>query len=177
MTDRCSTLPVRSTVIPAPVATHVPVPRVTEMAIEEAFRRLREAGLTVAISEPFTFSSAIQPGPLMQEPGAGSFLEPGATVTLSKLVGPQGRLVPQRDDEATVPSLVGKRADVAIRLLERECLLWGGRFQALPPSEAPSLFSAYRVVSQKPPPGSAYRQLDRQGDRLTIQPVGFTARP
>lgn len=170
----CSALPARSATIAPPGVNSVRIPRVTQMGIEEAFWRLRQAGLRVAITEPFRFSWANQPRPFEQDPAAGTLVEPEATVTLSKLAGPHGLLAPQRDDEATVPSLIGKRADEAIRLLERRCLLWGGHFQALPASTAPSLFAAYHVVSQRPTAGTPHLQLQKEGDRL-LSPVGFNA--
>jgi beta-lactam-binding protein with PASTA domain len=169
-------LPLSSTIIASPQAAHVRVPEVTTLGIEDAFRRLREAGLKVAIKEPFSFSWANHPAPFEQDPVAGKLVEAGTTVTLSRLTGPHGLLAPLREDEAIVPSLIGKRTDEAIRLLGRDCLLWGGRFEALPASTAPSLFAAYHVVSQRPPAGTPHLQLQKEGDRLLISPVGFNAR-
>lgn len=47
-------------------------------------------------------------------------------------------------------------------------MLWGVRFAALPPSEAPSLFAAYEVDSQQPEAGSKLRQLVVAGNEARI---------
>jgi beta-lactam-binding protein with PASTA domain len=153
------------------------VPDVLQDDVAHAFVRLRNAGLRVAIAESFRFAESHNPGPSRQDPASGERVAAGTVVTLSSLAGPQGLLVAFRRDEVAVPDLVDLSVDEAVVRLERACLLWGVRFAPLPPSDAPSLFAAYRVRTQKPEAGQRQRQLEQHGSTTSIRSIGLRAVP
>lgn len=155
----------------------VVVPNVLDADVATAFVRLREEDLRVAIPESFSFAESNVPGAFRQDPEPGERVPPGSVVTLTQLRGPHGLMVALREDELTVPDLVGLRADEAVSRLVAECMLWGARLRALPPSEAPSLFAAYEVESQQPEAGSKLRQVVDAGNRATITAIGLRLVP
>lgn len=116
------------------------------------------------------------------EPGPGARLRFGSTVTIST---PRqepcclASLVVKPSHAASrVPSFVGRPLSSAFDwIARRRLVLEIARLPNLPPSNARSLFAAYRVVSQQPKPGAIVRQLHKAGGHRSLTYLKLVVSP
>jgi beta-lactam-binding protein with PASTA domain len=149
----------------------VTVPQVTQTSVTEAYKRLREAGLRVAIPERFTVAALHEPGPSTQRPRAGQRVPPGTVVTLELWPGPLGSPA-YSPHTVTVSDLVGLSASEALEWVEDADLFFEIRdIPPLLPSDAAGLFDNYRVTAQSPAPGT------RLGPGVLPEGGGFLPTP
>jgi eukaryotic-like serine/threonine-protein kinase len=123
-----------------------PVPRVTGRTQEEATALLQAEGFVVAVTEEF--SDEVSRGRVIsQEPGRGTDLQPGATVSIVVSLGPE---------EFELPSFVGMSKDAAVARIRELGLIP----QVLPVPGG----NGNTVVSQLPAPGATVRV----GDSIAV---------
>lgn len=142
----------RKTPDPTPVPPgKVRVPVVTDLKVNEATARVRQAGLVPALvlagESPVSADTTIVNG---QDPSAGTEVDVGATVNISfsaTTVAPPG---PRPPDVVEVPDLVGLPAQQAYAKLAGLALTPSSTFDRGP---APA-GKAGTVKSQNPPPGT-----------------------
>ncbi len=119
--------------------------------LEDAYATLHNAGFRVAVRDPFS-------GPLEADSFNGLTAlrvlpRRGDAVTIVAswqwpAASPVGFVHPAR---VRVPNLVGRSAQAAIAWADAQGVTWEiRRVPDLPPSNAPQLYLAYRVVAQSP---------------------------
>jgi beta-lactam-binding protein with PASTA domain len=133
----------------------VRVPSVRGMTPAAAYRALHKAGFRVAVRNRDSAWDSLygnaQSGWVI--PRVGSEVRPGTVVRLVIVSGDFGSPVGLTPRPVRTPSFVGKSATSAIGWAEAHNVLWYVRLPSLPPSSAPNLYDAYRVIAQKPTPG------------------------
>jgi hypothetical protein len=134
----------------------VVVPKVTGgLELRAAYARLAQAGLRMAIPEPFSLRSLCLPIARTQSPAAGKRAPRGATVAVRQLTCLLGSPAGGPQQAAVVPDFTGRTASAAVSWAERNQLYWElDRLPALRPSTRKALLDNYVVTSQQPAPGS-----------------------
>ena len=124
----------------------VAVPRVRGMPLAQAERTLQTAGFRTTVTEQS--ADDVAPGDVIgSDPGEGTMLEPGSTVTI---------IVSTGQELARVPTVTGRQEGDAVNELRRAGLEVRVRTEAVPPGDT----NAGRVIRQDPsggaqvPPGS-----------------------
>lgn len=149
----------------------VTVPVTTQTSVTSAYDLLHEACLRVAIPETFSVQSLWEPGPVKQEPRAGSRVPPQTVVTLHLQGGPLGSPAWQPHTVA-LPDFVGMTASAAAEWIDNAGLFYEiNDIDPLLPSDAPHLLDAYFVKTQSPEAGS------RLSPGVLGQDGGFTPTP
>jgi hypothetical protein len=137
-----------------------------DVSLEGVYATLHKAGFRVAIREPwrgtqsFGASTFSEPEVFAILPREGTparaALKRGDVVTLVPMGGGNGSEVgtsPKRPVRA--PRLIGKPASAAIAWAWKHGVIWTlTAIHDLPPSNAPRLYDAYRVVAQAPAAGA-----------------------
>ena len=144
----------RSAVGPA-TSPSVTVPRVVGLPLNDAYVRLRAAGLSVTINEWLNLSSHPDLSVGTQTPRRGEVVDRGTAVTLTtKPPLIVGSTVLSNSPETSVENFVGKTIGDAARWADANEVGW--RARALPPlreATAPQLLDNWRVTRQTPTPG------------------------
>ncbi len=121
-------------------AQRLAIPTVVGLPEEDALRIITDLGLSAAVEQVADAALTFQPGEVVaQQPGAGSSVEPGATVVL-RVYEPE---------PITVPDLSGLELGEALLALDAAGLA-PGIVRKLPAAEDQILL----VISQSPPPGA-----------------------
>jgi beta-lactam-binding protein with PASTA domain/predicted Ser/Thr protein kinase len=118
----------------------VKVPVLVGAKREVAVQRLRSSGLEASISEE---ESAEPKGQVIrQSPDAGSRVEPGSAVAIVVSSGEE------KEEEATVPNVIGKERRQAV-----ETIRAAGLTPSVEEEETPVAGKVGKVIDQFPPPG------------------------
>jgi hypothetical protein len=151
-------------VVPAQAA-HVDLPT--------AYVVLHRLGFRVAIPNSVRLTPFELPTAKLT-PAVGSRVPRGSTITLTPVYGPIGSpAVAKSNPHHRVPSFIRQPLVDAIQWADAHNLLWAiPKLPALPASDAPDLFDAYRVVGQTPKVGSVLGQGVLHGH--TYQPTPLT---
>lgn len=138
--------------------TIVPL-RAQQTDLARSYDLLHRRGLLVELTRQTTVTSLIDPTVKLAPP-AGSRVVRGSTVRITPEHGPIGSpAVLKANPHYRVPDFVGQLASVAIGWAERHDIFWAiPTLPALPASDAPHLFDAYRIEAQAPRPGNVIVQ-------------------
>jgi hypothetical protein len=145
----------------------VVVPAVVADDVSSAYWDLHDAGLTVAIDEPFSLDGFVT----RQTPAPGREVRRGSVVSLELRAADFNGSLPT-GGWLMMPSLIGVRLDLATRTLRALGALWN--FAPLPPLRAgtgPNLLANYVVRAQHPRPGKGFAQTRWRivkGDLITV---------
>jgi hypothetical protein len=140
--------------------SYVVVPlRAQQTDIVDAYNLLHGLGLRVGVAEPFAISSLVEPV-VQLSPHAGSRLLRGSTIMIGPKRGPIGSpSILKSHPHYRVPNFIGGSASAAVQWADAHNMFWAiPHVPALPSSDVPQLFDAYRVVSQLPKPGGTIVQ-------------------
>jgi beta-lactam-binding protein with PASTA domain len=157
--------------------SYVVVPlRAQQTDLVDAYNLLHGRGLRVEVATTFAISSLRSMGVARLSPGAGSRLARGSTVSISTGPGPIGSpAVLKSHPHYRVPNFIGRSARTAVAWADAHNMFWAiPRVPALPSSDAPRLFDAYRVVSQLPEPGGRIVQGVMVGRGFKPTPLTLT---
>ena len=148
------------------------VPPVTQMAVQEAYRKLRAVGLRVAIPRQFAYRMTSPPLVTAQMPEEGSKVPAGSAVTLTLGRGPTASPVLTKA-KVTVPDLIDMTATEATnRLLGLGLRFHIAKLPPLEPSGKPQLLDNFRVVAQTVEPGAVVTGNRRPSVGLYVVPIG-----
>lgn len=159
--------------------SYVTVPlRASQTSIVGAYDLLHSRGLRVEVNEEVAITSLHEPG-VKLSPRAGTRVARGSTVKLIAAGGPMGSpAVLKSNPHYRVPDFSGRNASAAITWAEAHSMFWAiPRLPALPASDAPHLFDAYRVVAQQPRPGGTIVQGVMVGRGFRPTPLTLTVVP
>ena len=121
--------------------------RAAHTDIIDAYDMLHGAGLRVELPQPVRVTSLAVPG-VKLAPMAGSRVPYGSTVKITAgfvAIGSPGVL--KSDPHYRVPAFAGDVLSEAVGWADSHHMFWAiPELPALPPSDAPHLFDAYRVV-------------------------------
>ena len=141
----------------------VSVPNVVNMSDADARKALKNAGLTLRVSQ-IVPNVNIPPQTVMdQEPNGGAQAPPGSAVVVEESGGPNA---------ITVPNVVGGTLEDARNALAQAGLTVGAVAQAADPSTTPGT-----VVSQNPQPGAQMGAGSSVDLYIAVAPAGATATP
>ena len=163
--------------VDARVPTRV-VPLVTQTDIVRAYDRLQLAGLRVAVRNSFSARSLCVPSAQRQSPRLGVRVPSGSVVTITAGPCPLGSPGVSRPmPTAVVPRFAGRLASDVVGWADRHSLYWD--IHDAPPlarGSASSLFRNYRVLRQRPAPGSTLRPgvFVRSGGTRWFRPTPIT---
>jgi hypothetical protein len=138
--------------------TIVPL-RAQQTDLVDSYDILHRRGLRVELTRQTAITSLIEPT-VKLSPRAGSRVLRGSTVRITPEHGPIGSpAVLKSNPHYRVPNFAGQLASVAIRWAEGHDMFWAiPELPALPASDAPHLFDAYRIEAQAPTPGNVIVQ-------------------
>jgi hypothetical protein len=156
----------RYEVVPAQAA-HVDMPT--------AYVVLHRLGFRVAIPDSVRLTPYELPTAKLT-PAVGSRVLRGSTITLAPVYGPVGSpAVDKSNPHHRVPSFIQQPLADAIQWADSHDMLWAiPKLPALPASDAPHLFDAYRVVGQNPNAGSVIGQGVPHGHTYKPTPLTLT---
>jgi hypothetical protein len=147
----------------------VTVPRVAGLPVEEAFRRLRDAGLRVRTSDRVRLGPTNGlPGVFRQSPREGNRVRAGTVVTLS-FCGFAGGIIHPTFDEVVAPDVTGLSLREALASLEGSPVVWSAMLPPLPAMSASSFLDAYRVTGQTPKAGTRFVQTVQRTSKRAIR--------
>ena len=153
----------------------VAVPHVIQTDPVNAYSALRRAGLRVSIPQSFSLDRVMFVS--RQSPAPGFQLPIGAAVTLALSPGPIPSLsVPKRMLRYRIPDFVGRTLAFAVGWLRNDDVSWRGELPPLDASASPSLFAAYQVTAQTPPPGTPLQLGFLRYGAFHLTPVTFRLR-
>lgn len=121
-----------------------------------AFAVLRHRGLKVGLTYEGSFSSVQGLEVVRLAPRTGSLIRPGGTIRIIARAEPISSLAGDTHSRYyRVPSFRDKTAATAVRWAAHHHVVWAiPDLPPLSPSTANSLLAAYKVLEQKPQPGS-----------------------
>lgn len=137
----------------------VTVPSVTGRELPGAYAALHRAGLRVAIWHPFSISPLCMPLATGQLPKPGSIVLRGTAVSIRSGYCLLETLFGVAKASARVPDFAGRSLARVVDWAGRHRLFWEARkLPELPASNRPRLVDNYRVIRQKPGPGTTLRR-------------------
>lgn len=156
----------------APDRELVRVP-VAQTDVVDAYSRLREAGLRVAVRNSFRISTLCFPTAWGQRPLPRRRVPRDTVVTINAGGCDQATPAGHNHPARPVPNFVGKTVQTAVLWAHRLEIEWYvTELPPLPPSSAPNLLDNYRVVRQTPAPGTKLqRSVGTAPDTFRITPL------
>jgi beta-lactam-binding protein with PASTA domain len=146
--------------------------RAAHTDIVDASDLLHRLGLRVELTKQIAISSLAVPG-VELSPVAGTRLPRGSAVTIAPGFGALGSPgVSTSRPHYRVPNFDGQLLDVAVTWTNQHAMYWSvPALPALPASDAPHLFDAYRIIHQTPEPGQTIVQGVARGHAFRVTPL------
>jgi PASTA domain len=153
------------------------VPDLRNIEVASAFDRLRARNLRPSIPRSLFVASNTRIRVRRQFPPARKRVPVGTAIELRDFLAIHGRPVGDAI-ERTVPDLRGMSARTAIASLgSAGFTYWTATLAPLLASKAAHLLDAFRVVSQRPAPGTRFVQREDIPGGYKLTPVSFAAQP
>jgi beta-lactam-binding protein with PASTA domain len=148
----------------------VVVPGIRSANVVFAYERLHAAGLRVAIPSGLAIESLRMPLVRTQTPVAGARVARGSTVRLDSFFSFTGSPT-GAPSLAVVPSLHGRSASAAPAWAERKDMYWRVALPPLTAGDATTLLDNFRIVGQRPRPGTLLRHGYLRGRAFHVTPL------
>jgi hypothetical protein len=138
----------------------------------DAYDILHRLGLRVELTKQIGISSLAVPGVVLT-PRAGAKVPQGSTVKIAPGFGPIGSpAVSTSHPHYRVPDFDGQLLSVAIAWASQHDMFWAvPALPALPATNAPHLFDAYRIDGQTPRAGQTIVQGVANGHNFRVTPL------
>lgn len=171
--------------VPAFGSTTPQHPRMVTVPVEaertsilDAFDILHRLGLRVALTRRTPLASLISPVVRLSPP-PGARVPRGTAIRMTPTLGAIGSpALSASDPHHRVPDFRGRPLSAGVRWAETHEMFWAvTALPPLPPSTAPHLLDAYRIVDQRPRAGATLGQGVLSAESFTVTPLTLTVVP